>query len=283
MAIQTFQDFEEFEAAAKAKGISVDLKALLALQLTFYEQYEDHVIISMKGYDEGPDNCNNVLIMFKDNTLVYTKYQFNDNDYKLFKHTMQKEYGESTVATLLTFKYTLATYQRQFDSINKFIDDFNDANPDVDALESKAKHLRRLINRVEDLLDVMIWLEDRKIRQVNTSYVSYDYDVLTAKVRYLIDRSQNHRQEIQNIRNDLEVRSTRDVNKRLESLNVAVKRLTAITIILMIPNVVAGHFGMNFQQMIIPWNTPYGEYAAIGASAILMLATYYYMKKKDWF
>lgn len=282
--MQVFSDFNAFEAAAREKGVNVDLRTLLTLHVAFYEQYEDYVIITAKGYDENPEAATSILVLSKDNSLVYTKYPFGENDYKLFRHTMQKEYGESTVLTLLTLKYTLSSYQKRFDGINKYIDEFDEAkNPDVEGLEQTSKHLRRLTDRVEDLIDLTIWLEDRKIRQMNTSYVSYDYDVLSAKAKYLLDRCHNHRQEIQNIRNDLEVKNTRELNKRIEYLSDVVKRLTAITILLMIPNIVAGHFGMNFTNTIIPWSNPWGETFVILFSALLVGATYWYLKKRDWF
>jgi len=45
------------------------------------------------------------------------------------------------------------------------------------------------------------------------------------------------------------MRTTEELNERIVKLNDVVKKLTAITVILMLPTLIASHFGMNFAYM----------------------------------
>lgn len=48
---------------------------------------------------------------------------------------------------------------------------------------------------------------------------------------------------------DFSIRASEDLNKRILKLNNVVTRLTAVTVIFMLPTLIASHFGMNFQFM----------------------------------
>jgi magnesium transporter len=66
------------------------------------------------------------------------------------------------------------------------------------------------------------------------------------------------------------------------NLNVIVKRLTAFTVILMIPTLIAGIYGMNFHVMPeLSW--PFGYFAALGLMVLASFAAYLYFKARDWF
>jgi magnesium transporter len=66
------------------------------------------------------------------------------------------------------------------------------------------------------------------------------------------------------------------------NLNVIVKRLTAFTVILMIPTLIAGIYGMNFHFMPeLSW--PVGYPLALLVMAAVMVGTYYFFKARDWF
>jgi magnesium transporter len=78
--------------------------------------------------------------------------------------------------------------------------------------------------------------------------------------------------------------ATLDANLSVTSnnLNVVVKRLTAFTVILMIPTLIAGIYGMNFHYMPeLSW--PVGYFLALGAMAASMIGAYLYFRRHDWF
>lgn len=63
------------------------------------------------------------------------------------------------------------------------------------------------------------------------------------------------------------------------NLNVIMKRLTAITIILMIPAAVSGFFGMNVPNGMEEWNPAFG--LILLATAVISIIAYFFFKKRD--
>jgi magnesium transporter len=66
------------------------------------------------------------------------------------------------------------------------------------------------------------------------------------------------------------------------SLNVIVKRLTAFTVLLMVPTLIAGVYGMNFDFMPeLRW--PLGYPIALGLMAASIIGLGIYFRSRDWF
>jgi magnesium transporter len=64
------------------------------------------------------------------------------------------------------------------------------------------------------------------------------------------------------------------------NLNLVMKLMTAVTIVMSIPTMISGYWGMNFDKIPLSHN-PFGFWYAIGISILLCLtATVYLMKKK---
>lgn len=64
-------------------------------------------------------------------------------------------------------------------------------------------------------------------------------------------------------------------------LNTVMKKLTAVTVIIMLPTLVASIYGMNFAN-IPELKADYGFYEALAAMAVLAFGLYYYFHKKEW-
>ena len=81
---------------------------------------------------------------------------------------------------------------------------------------------------------------------------------------------------------DHELQVTMELNLRMERLNDVVKRLTAITLILMVPTLIASHFGMNFTYMPelkIWWAYP----TVVGVQVVIVGIGIYVFRKIGWF
>ncbi len=282
--IETFSDFAQFKSKAKEIGVSVNLDELLGVNGIFLESYEDYVIISLKDYADNTTNVlsANILVLSEKDALLYSERKtFGEKDYKFFRNTLQKPYGEPTVLTLLMLRDVLANYQTAFKAIDEKIDVL-EKRYDIDSAEEITVVLRKLTNRTEGFTHLLVSLEERKIIHVNTSYVAYDYKLVLTKGQYLLDRCRNHLNQLRDIQHEADMKQTRETNKRIEDLTVTVKRLTALTIVLMIPTIIAGHFGMNFKYMPeldVPWAYP----AVIIAQIVITLGVAWYLKKKGWF
>ena len=65
------------------------------------------------------------------------------------------------------------------------------------------------------------------------------------------------------------------------NLNRIMKTLTVVTILLMVPTVVAGFYGMNVPNGMEAW--PYGSPFAIAVSIVLMVCCYIFMRHSKFF
>ena len=66
------------------------------------------------------------------------------------------------------------------------------------------------------------------------------------------------------------------------NLNAIMKRLTAFTVVLMVPTLIAGIYGMNFHSMPeLSW--PLGYPLALGLMLITMVGATIFFRWKDWF
>ncbi len=276
LMIRTFSDFNEFRAAALEQGLEMDLRALTNLDVLFFETYKNFLILNARDYGENP---NNLLILGKDNSLLYSEKQFTAKDYKLFRLSMREQFGESTVITFLALREVLNNYSTRFEQLHAELDQA-ERSLDVDKLDGISRAFRKLLDKLEDFVDLLIKLRDRKVPQVNTKYVSYDYNVLTAKAQHILDRTKNQVSRIGGLRNELEVRETRALNKRIEYLSEVVKKLTAITVILIIPNIVTGFYGMNVPLFLA--DDPNAELLIAVSTLVIMAATILFFKLKDY-
>ncbi len=243
--IGIYTNFEQFLEQARQIGVEVDLHALLGLDVLFFEQYEQYTILSLKDYSGAP---NNLLILSKERSLLYSEKQITQRDFRLFRQEVKKKYGESTALALLALQEVLKSYSKQFDKSNQEIDSYTGAQ-DLPRIETTSIELRKLTVRVEDFVNLLYTLEDRKVPMFVTQYISYDYDLLLARARHLLDRCRNHLQELRDLRGEIEIKNTNQLNKRLEELTNIMKKLTALTLILMIPTIVFTVYGMNFTYM----------------------------------
>ena len=66
------------------------------------------------------------------------------------------------------------------------------------------------------------------------------------------------------------------------NLNEIMKRLTALTVVLMVPTLIAGIYGMNFKFIPVSTN-PSGFYTILVFMIFLTTALIYYFRKKKWF
>jgi Mg2+ and Co2+ transporter CorA len=279
--IRTFTDFGEFEKEARAMGVEEDLRALLTLDMLFVERYKDYTIINMRDYKLDP---NNILILSHDKSLLYSMDEVEERDFRLYKEIFQKHFGESTALALVTARSVLENHAMQFEEFNEEIDELSEMeHPDLDRLSAVGKRLRKLTDKVEDFLDLLIKLEDRKIREVNTSYVSYDYHVLTAKARHLLDRCKSHQAQIMSLRSEYDIRTTTELNRRIERLQDVTKKLTGLALIFAIPMLIASFYGMNVGMKGLPpadWD--HGFAWILVLTLVLTVAAYSYAKRRDW-
>ncbi|MGI8872515.1 MAG: magnesium/cobalt transporter CorA [Candidatus Limnocylindria bacterium] len=167
------------------------------------------------------------------------------------------------------------------DRLNEQIDELEEA---IVAGRSGAQTLREVLAIKRELLDlrrVLAPMRDvanallrRDVKLIDDEAVPYYQDLYDHLVRVLdqldLDR-------------DL-VASALDANMSMtaNTLNGVMKRLTAYTVVLMVPTLIAGIYGMNFHNMPeLSW--PFGYVSALAVMALLMIGIAAYFRARDWF
>jgi magnesium transporter len=142
---------------------------------------------------------------------------------------------------------------------------------DVLHLKRKLLELRRVVAPLRDVANALL---RRDLEIVDQATVPYYQDLYDHLVRV---------QDSVDLYRDL-VAAVLDANLAVQSnsLNRIVKRLTAFTVLLMVPTLIAGVYGMNFDFMP-ELNWPWGYPFALGLMAASIIGLGIFFRSRDWF
>ncbi len=142
---------------------------------------------------------------------------------------------------------------------------------DMLAIKRELLELRRVLAPMREAANALLRRDTPLIEDAVTPYFQDLYDHLVR----LLDQLDLYRDLLASV---LDARLTVANN----SLNAVMKRLTAITVILMAPTLIAGIYGMNFDYMPeLHW--PLGYPLALGMMVTVMLGALAYFRLRDWF
>ncbi|MBI5635466.1 magnesium transporter CorA family protein [Candidatus Micrarchaeota archaeon] len=276
--IKSFGDFGEFKAEARKLGYPKDLTELTRHEIKFLEKYDNFTVINLHDYGRG--NNNNLMVLTAGKSLLYSEKKIGAGDLRLYKSVLGKKFGESTAFALVATHRVLENYEDYFEKISDDIDGLEE-NLDIGRIQHNAKVLRKLHDKVEEFVDVVLELKERKVREVKTEYLTYDFDLLVAKANHLLNRAKSHLSQLNNLRTEYEIRSTNELNKQIKFLTLVMKNLTALTVILTVPMLIASWYGMNFKFMPeLSWQTGYS--AALFGTVLVTALTFVAFRLKKW-
>jgi magnesium transporter len=138
-------------------------------------------------------------------------------------------------------------------------------------IKRQLLEMRRVVAPLRDVANALL---RRDVGVVDEPLMPYFQDLYDHLVRVL--------DNIDLYREMLAAALDANLSVTSNNLNVIVKRLTAFTVILMIPTLIAGIYGMNFDFMPeLEWQVGYP--LALGAMAAAMVGAYFFFKAHDWF
>lgn len=146
----------------------------------------------------------------------------------------------------------------------------SDALHEIFQIKKQLLFLRRAVVPLRDVFNTLLRREQPVFSRETMLYFQDVYDHLV-RVADMIDTLREL------------LASTMDVYLSISGnrMNIVMKRLTAISTILMSATLVAGIYGMNFQFMPeLGWR--YGYTGALMAMLVIGLAIYFYFRKIDW-
>jgi magnesium transporter len=166
---------------------------------------------------------------------------------------------------------------RLSDRISELEDRVLEGDADSASLREVLVVKRRLLNMRRILAptrDVANQLVRRDLDVIEPATVPYYQDLYDHLVR-VIDQLDVYRDLLAAV---LDARLTVASN----SLNAIMKRLTAFTVILMVPTLIAGIYGMNFDYMPeLGW--PLGYPMAVGLMALTVSVATIFFRRRGWF
>ncbi|MBI2830099.1 MAG: hypothetical protein HYX81_02965, partial [Chloroflexi bacterium] len=242
-----FDNLAAFSQAVETEtGITFDFQSVIELTADFVESSERYLILNAREFDV--DAPNNLLFMTEGKNFLFSKKPLSPEATRPFEKVLARPYGRSTVIAFVTLDRVLDGYRRRFESLlteaRKLETEF-----DPKIYRTLAFEFDRMSYRLEDFQDLLLRLQERGYKQVETRYISFDYNVLIAESGSLQNRCRRRLATLTSLQREYEMRTTTELNLRMEKLTDIMKKLTSITVIFMIPTLVASHFGMNFAYM----------------------------------
>jgi Mg2+ and Co2+ transporter CorA len=273
--INIFSNIDEFKQNVIRIGIERDIDSVLKLELPFFEKHEKFILIFFPLYDSI--NSKLMIIISKKETLIFSSLKLGDYERK-YKSILKKKYGESTIIIFLALKAVLKNYSEQFQIVREEMNEL-DINPVIDRVEDSGRVLRKLTDRLESLVEMIIMIKEREINEFNTKMISFDYDILNTEVRYLLERCRSHIYRIASLRTKSEMRSNKQLNDTMSRLTVIMTFLTIVGIVVNVPSSVGGIFGIPaFSDSYFKNNIPLMVWSLILSTGLSAVLGYAYWK-----
>jgi Mg2+ and Co2+ transporter CorA len=276
---QSFPDISSFaEAIQSTFGFTFDFQQLLELNTDFSQVNSQYLLLNIKEYNnEKPDN---LLFLTEDKVFICSQNVPPIAMFKTFEEVLQKSFGKSTIMTFLILNKIHDIHIQQLESLGKGIRELENEF-DHDKYRELSREFERFSDRLEEFHDLMIGLQERRYKQVETQYITFDYRVLIAESQSLQGRCRRRMSTLKELRQDHEMKATEELNHKIVKMNDILKKLTSITVILMLPTLIASHFGMNFQfmpELHVQWVYP----AVIIGQVVIMGVFFFIFKKIGW-
>ncbi|MBI2673185.1 hypothetical protein HYX19_02910 [Candidatus Woesearchaeota archaeon] len=235
-----FTNFNDFNREVKDSGLKINLKELTLLDYNFLQTYDVFTIINIRDYDKEP---NNLIVLSPKKALVYVGKDVINGNLRQFSNILNKKHGESTAITFLILEAVLTNYTSEFESIRKELTEL-EQNLNIDRIENEGRRLRKLIDRIEDFVDILIKLEERKLAEFDSKLINYDYNILTTEAKYWLERCRSNMYRIASLRTKCDIKSNSELNARITKLTIIMTFLTIVSIVVTIPGTVGAIFGI---------------------------------------
>jgi len=273
--IHSFTKLEDLKKALDSAKIKRDVNSLLKLELPFFD-YQDKVsILYFPMYGENDGKC--LIVISKKDIFVYAPASFG-NYRKSYKQLLLKKNGESTIMTFLMLKFILKNYSEQFQKIRDRMNEL-ESSPILDYVEDSGRALRRLTDKMESFVELIIILKQREIKQFDTDLVGFDYEILSTEARYWLERCRSHIYRIASLRTKSEMQSNKELNDTMSRLTVIMTVLTIVSIVVSVPGTIGAIFGIPaLSDAFFSSHTPMLVVVLIVATLMSILLGFIYWK-----
>lgn len=273
--ITFYDNLERFKSKLKQLKTEFDIDALNKLDFPFFDRRKKYAVLSVPLYANSQGRA--IIVISQKNCVVLSSPSFpiNSKDLKTFK---KSTYGESTLLTFAFFKNAIKNYSHEFERIRAQMNDL-DLNPILDNIELAGRDLRRLTDRFEEVVQLMLILKEKEIREFDTELLGSNYELLNAEARYWLERCRSHIYRIASLRTKSEMQSNRELNSTMSRLTVIMTFLTITSIVVSVPGTIGAIFGIPaLSNAYFEPNTTILVWILIGTTLLSIVLGYAYWK-----
>lgn len=236
--IKLCDSVEEIIQEIRKKKTEIDLDKLINLDFPFLTNESKFTLISLPSYGDLKNN----LVYISNKIFIFSIARISglENSLKLIT---KKKHGESTGAILLILKAILRNYSHEFERIREVMNRL-EMDPRIEVIEEKGRELRKLTDRMEGLLQMIIQLKEREIESFDTTLIPFEYELLNTESRYLLERCRSHVYRIASLRTKSEMQSNRELNDTMKKLTVITTFLSIVAIVVNVPGTIGAIFGI---------------------------------------
>jgi len=238
--IEVFGTIDGLKKALASKKIERDVDSLLKLDLPFYDYADRLSVLYFPIYSDNGRRC--LIFITKKDVFAHSSVELNNYE-KKYKSLLKKPRSESTLITFLILKTVLKNYSEQFQKIRDRMNEL-EMRPVLDRIEDSGRALRRLTDKMESLVELIIVLKQSEIKQFNVDIMAFDYDVLSTEARYWLERCRSHIYRIASLRTKSEMQSNKELNETMKKLTVIMTFLTIVSIVVNVPGSVGAILGI---------------------------------------
>ncbi|MEK6898926.1 MAG: hypothetical protein AABW79_02400 [Nanoarchaeota archaeon] len=231
---------EDFEKEVKKIVEEDDLKQMFAIDFPFFEKHPKFTLISVPLYS---NEMKRVAMLLSKKEVYVCAPSMPLIDKKRYGDIMKEQFGESTVTAVFVLKSILKDYARELIRLREVMNQL-DIEPVLEDIEDSGRALRKLTDRCEELVRLIIDLKEYEINEFDPTLISFDYELLNTEARYLLERCRSHVYRISSLRTKFEMRSNRELNDTMHRLTVIVTFLTIISIVVSVPGTIGAIFGI---------------------------------------
>lgn len=237
--IKIVGDIAELKKEISESKIEIDVERIVKIDLPFLDNQENFTLISFHTYEN--ENPHRLIFVTGNKSIVYSPTAIKTE--KKFDKVMKRKNGESTVMIYGILRSVLRNYSQEFLRIREIMNAL-DLDPVLDDIETAGRDLRKLTDRLEGLMQIIIELKEAEVDCFNVELVSVDYEILNAEARYWLERCRSHVYRIASLRTKSEMRSNRELNDTMKKLTVIMTFLTIVSIVVNVPGTIGAIFGI---------------------------------------
>ncbi len=271
--IEFFNNLDNFKQRVAQLRLVIDIDALSKLDFPLFDHRASYTLISVPLYNNPLGRA--IVVLSKRNALAFSDGSF-ERGTREFKTILKKPYGESTALAFTFLKSVLRNYSHEFERIRNRMNDL-DLNPVLDHIETSGRDLRRLTDRFEELVQLIILLKERSVKSFDVELIGFDYELLSGETRYWLERCRSHIYRIASLRTKYEMKSNRELNVTMRRLTVITTFLTITSIVVSVPGTIGAIFGIPaLSDAFFKLHTTLLVWVLIGSTLLSILLGYVY-------